>query len=112
MNKHCKSCDFGWTDFSPYDFQAFQQDGDIGLHECAYIDTYDSRHWWQDNSCYTQYRFICELVPDGSGAELPNYEQPPGKFFPPKKNYKTYQADVIPVGGNTMVHVTDHLAPI
>ena len=82
LNKHCKHCDFGWTDFSPYDFQAFEPDGDIGLHECSYIDTYDQRHWWQDNSCYTKYRFICQLVPDGPGAELPNYEQPPGGCDP------------------------------
>ena len=63
LRKHCKNCDFSWNDFSPYDFQYFQSDGEIGQHECAYIDTYDQRNWWQDENCWAKYRFICQIEP-------------------------------------------------
>ena len=65
LRKHCKNCDFSWNDYSPYDFQYFQSDGEIGQHECAYIDTYDQRNWWQDENCWAKYRFICQIEPGG-----------------------------------------------
>jgi len=78
LRKHCRHCDFSWTDYSPYNFQYFEQGGEIGEHECVYMDTYDSRYWWQDQGCWSAgVRFLCQIEPDGP-TKPPNIENPPG----------------------------------